>query len=117
VLSPAVSDRVSGSRSGDGSCAAGDRANDRRAIIYKSSYDKAESDQRLGWPGGSLRCGLAILSDVREATGMPVLTDVSIRRAVRAGTQPWMCCDPGFLCRQPDLLAAAGETGGRSTSK
>ena len=54
-------------------------------IIYKSSYDKANRTSASAARGIGIDDGLAILSDVREATGLPVLTDVhTAEQAVRA---------------------------------
>src|SRR5205807_6808221 len=56
--------------------------------------------------------GLAILADVREATGLPVLTDVHAPEQCAIAAQAVDVLQiPAFLCRQTDLLLAAGETG------
>ena len=58
------------------------------------------------------RTGLAILNDVREATGLPVLTDVHAPDQCAPAAQAVDVLQiPAFLCRQTDLLLAAGETG------
>ena len=54
-------------------------------LIYKSSFDKANRTSLNAARGIGLAEGLAILAEVREATGLPVLTDVHARRAVRPG--------------------------------
>ena len=81
-------------------------------LIYKSSFDKANRTSGGSARGMGLDRGLEILAEVKEATGLPMLTDVH---------ESWQCrpvaevCDvlqiPAFLCRQTDLLRAAAETG------
>jgi 2-dehydro-3-deoxyphosphooctonate aldolase (KDO 8-P synthase) len=59
-----------------------------------------------------MAAGLAILAEVREATGMPVLTDVhGPEQCAPAAEAVDVLQIPAFLCRQTDLLIAAGETG------
>jgi 2-dehydro-3-deoxyphosphooctonate aldolase (KDO 8-P synthase) len=82
------------------------------ALIYKTSFDKANRSSLSGARGIGLDKGLPILAEVREQTGLPVLTDVH---------EPGQCAPvaevvdilqiPAFLCRQTDLLLAAGATG------
>ena len=81
-------------------------------IIYKSSFDKANRTSALAERGIGMRDGLGILSDVREATGLPVLTDVhTAEQCAPAAEAVDVLQIPAFLCRQTDLLLAAGETG------
>jgi 2-dehydro-3-deoxyphosphooctonate aldolase (KDO 8-P synthase) len=81
-------------------------------IIYKSSFDKANRTSASAARGIGIDSGLQILSDVREATGMPVLTDVHTAEQCAAAAQAVDVLQiPAFLCRQTDLLLAAGETG------
>jgi 2-dehydro-3-deoxyphosphooctonate aldolase (KDO 8-P synthase) len=81
-------------------------------IIYKSSYDKANRTSASAARGVGMEAGLAILSDVREATGLPVLTDVHAPGQCPSAAQVVDVLQiPAFLCRQTDLLLAAGETG------
>jgi 2-dehydro-3-deoxyphosphooctonate aldolase (KDO 8-P synthase) len=81
-------------------------------IIYKSSYDKANRTSASAARGVGMDAGLEILSDVRAATGLPVLTDVHTEEQCRvAGQVVDVLQIPAFLCRQTDLLLAAGETG------
>ena len=88
----------------------GDRTGVR--IIYKSSYDKANRTSASAARGIGMDAGLQILSDVREATGMPVLTDVHTAEQCGIAAQAVDVLQiPAFLCRQTDLLIAAGETG------
>jgi 2-dehydro-3-deoxyphosphooctonate aldolase (KDO 8-P synthase) len=81
-------------------------------IIYKSSFDKANRTSASAARGIGIDSGLQILSDVREATGLPVLTDVHTAEQCAAAAQAVDVLQiPAFLCRQTDLLLAAGETG------
>ncbi|MGD0102429.1 MAG: 3-deoxy-8-phosphooctulonate synthase [Rhodopila sp.] len=81
-------------------------------IIYKSSYDKANRTSASAARGIGMAAGLAILSDVREATGLPVLTDVHTAEQCGPAAQAVDVLQiPAFLCRQTDLLLAAGQTG------
>ena len=81
-------------------------------VIYKSSYDKANRTSASAARGIGMTSGLAILADVRAETGLPVLTDVHAAEqcAIAAETVDVLQI-PAFLCRQTDLLLAAGETG------
>jgi 2-dehydro-3-deoxyphosphooctonate aldolase (KDO 8-P synthase) len=82
------------------------------ATIYKSSFDKANRTSASAARGIGIEAGLQILSDVREATGLPVLTDVhTAEQCVVAACAVDVLQIPAFLCRQTDLLLAAGETG------
>ncbi|WP_158924689.1 3-deoxy-8-phosphooctulonate synthase [Acidisphaera sp. S103] len=81
-------------------------------IIYKSSYDKANRTSATAERGIGMAAGLAILAEVREATGLPVLTDVhTAADCAPAAEAVDVLQIPAFLCRQTDLLLAAGETG------
>jgi 2-dehydro-3-deoxyphosphooctonate aldolase (KDO 8-P synthase) len=81
-------------------------------LIYKSSYDKANRTSVATARGVGIGDGLAILADVREATGLPVLTDVHAPEQCAIAAQAVDVLQiPAFLCRQTDLLLAAGETG------
>ena len=81
-------------------------------IIYKSSFDKANRTSASAARGIGIDSGLQILSDVREATGLPVLTDVQTAAQCAVAAQAVDVLQiPAFLCRQTDLLVAAGETG------
>ncbi|MEH6772719.1 MAG: 3-deoxy-8-phosphooctulonate synthase [Cereibacter changlensis] len=81
-------------------------------FVFKASYDKANRSSLGTERGLGMQRGLEILARIREEFGCPVLTDVH---------EPGHCapagevCDvlqiPAFLCRQTDLLLAAGETG------
>jgi 2-dehydro-3-deoxyphosphooctonate aldolase (KDO 8-P synthase) len=81
-------------------------------LIYKTSFDKANRSSLRSERGIGLQAGLPVLAEVRERTGLPVLTDIH---------EPAQCAPvaeivdilqiPAFLCRQTDLLLAAGATG------
>lgn len=82
------------------------------ATIYKSSFDKANRTSASAARGIGIEAGLDILAEVRAATGMPVLTDVhTAEQCAVAARAVDVLQIPAFLCRQTDLLLAAGETG------
>jgi 2-dehydro-3-deoxyphosphooctonate aldolase (KDO 8-P synthase) len=81
-------------------------------LIYKSSYDKANRTSAGAARGIGLSQGLDILADVRASTGLPVLTDVHLpEHCPPVAKAVDVLQIPAFLCRQTDLLLAAGETG------
>ncbi len=81
-------------------------------VIYKSSYDKANRTSAGAARGIGMAAGLAILAEVRERFAMPVLTDVHLpEHCAPAAEAVDVLQIPAFLCRQTDLLVAAGETG------
>ncbi len=81
-------------------------------VIYKASYDKANRSRLQAARGPGLEEGLRALERVRAATGLPVLTDVHETGEVRAAAQVADVLQiPAFLCRQTDLLIAAGKAG------
>lgn len=81
-------------------------------LIFKASFDKANRTSLSGARGPGLDKGLEILAQVREKTGLPVLTDIhSPEQAETAAQVVDVIQTPAFLCRQTDLLAAAGKTG------
>ncbi len=81
-------------------------------IVFKASFDKANRTSLNAPRGPGIEEGLRMLMRVREATGLPVTTDIHLpdQAAIVAEV-----CDllqiPAFLARQTDLLVAAGETG------
>jgi 2-dehydro-3-deoxyphosphooctonate aldolase (KDO 8-P synthase) len=80
-------------------------------FVFKASYDKANRTSLKGRRGLGMEAGLRVLEAVR-AMGMPVLTDIhDIAQAREAATVVDVIQIPAFLCRQTDLLIAAGETG------
>jgi len=81
-------------------------------FIFKSSYDKANRTSVAARRGPGIDAGLAILAEVRARLGCPVLTDVHApEQCARAAEAVDVLQIPAFLCRQTDLLLAAGETG------
>ena len=81
-------------------------------VVYKSSYDKANRTSATAARGVGMARGLTILARVREATGLPVLTDVHLPdHCAPAAEAVDILQIPAFLSRQTDLLVAAGETG------
>jgi 2-dehydro-3-deoxyphosphooctonate aldolase (KDO 8-P synthase) len=79
--------------------------------VFKASYDKANRTSLNGKRGLGLEGGLKVLEAVR-AMGMPVLTDIHDADQARAAAAVVDVIQiPAFLCRQTDLLLAAGETG------
>jgi 2-dehydro-3-deoxyphosphooctonate aldolase (KDO 8-P synthase) len=79
--------------------------------VFKASYDKANRTSLKGRRGLGIEAGLAVLEAVR-AMGMPVLTDIHDAEQARLAAQVVDVIQiPAFLCRQTDLLIAAGETG------
>jgi len=81
-------------------------------IIYKASYDKANRSRLRAARGPGLEEGLRALERVRAATGLPILTDVHEPGQVGAAAQVADVLQiPAFLCRQTDLLVAAGKAG------
>ncbi len=81
-------------------------------LIYKSSFDKANRTSAGAARGIGMARGLEILAAVREKFGVPVLTDVhAAHQCAAAAAAVDVLQIPAFLCRQTDLLIAAGETG------
>jgi 2-dehydro-3-deoxyphosphooctonate aldolase (KDO 8-P synthase) len=81
-------------------------------LIYKSSFDKANRTSVAAARGIGLAKGLAILAEIRETLGLPVLTDVHDAAQCAAVAEAVDVLQiPAFLCRQTDLLLAAGATG------
>ncbi|MBI3091895.1 MAG: 3-deoxy-8-phosphooctulonate synthase [Candidatus Tectomicrobia bacterium] len=81
-------------------------------LIYKSSYDKANRTSLTSFRGPGLAEGLRILRRVKEETDLPILTDVhSPDEASQAAAVVDVLQIPAFLCRQTDLLLAAGDSG------
>ncbi len=80
--------------------------------VFKASYDKANRTSVSGQRGLGLESGLAVLADIRREVGCPVLTDVHAPdQCAPAAEAVDILQIPAFLCRQTDLLLAAGETG------
>lgn len=80
--------------------------------IYKSSYDKANRTSNSSFRGPGIALGLSILQEIKEKFNVPILTDIhSPEEAVEAAKVCDILQIPAFLCRQTDLVIAAGETG------
>ena len=80
--------------------------------IFKASYDKANRSNVQSFRGPGIDQGLETLAGVRNKLGIPVITDVHDRHEVAAVAEVVDIIQiPAFLCRQTDLLLAAGKTG------
>ena len=81
-------------------------------LIFKASYDKANRTSVSSYRGPGLTEGLRILAEIKQASGLPVLTDVHEPAQVGPAAE---ICDvlqiPAFLSRQTDLLLEAGRSG------
>ncbi|NMC20731.1 MAG: 3-deoxy-8-phosphooctulonate synthase [Thermogutta sp.] len=81
-------------------------------IVFKASFDKANRTSLRSYRGPGLEQGLRILAEVRKALSLPITTDIHLPDQAAAAAK---VCDllqiPAFLCRQTDLLVAAGATG------
>jgi 2-dehydro-3-deoxyphosphooctonate aldolase (KDO 8-P synthase) len=81
-------------------------------FVYKSSFDKANRSSSDSFRGDGMEFGLDVLAKVREAVGVPVITDIHEPwQAERAAEVADILQIPAFLCRQTDLLIAAAKTG------
>jgi 2-dehydro-3-deoxyphosphooctonate aldolase (KDO 8-P synthase) len=81
-------------------------------FVFKASYDKANRSSLQGVRGLGIEQGLEILGRIRDEFDVPVLTDVhDVGQVGRAAQVVDILQIPAFLCRQTDLLLAAGETG------
>ena len=81
-------------------------------LIYKSSFDKANRSAIESFRGPGLTEGLRVLAAVSAATGLPVLTDVHEPAQCEPAAEVCAVLQiPALLCRQTDLLVAAGRTG------
>ena len=82
------------------------------ALIFKSSFDKANRTSLGAERGIGIDEGLDILAEIRERCGCPVLTDVHLpEQCAAAAGRVDVLQIPAFLCRQTDLVVAAAETG------
>jgi 2-dehydro-3-deoxyphosphooctonate aldolase (KDO 8-P synthase) len=80
--------------------------------IFKASFDKANRTSGTSFRGRGVDAGLAILAAVKAEFGIPVLTDIhESSQAAPVAAVVDVLQIPAFLCRQTDLLVAAGETG------
>ncbi len=80
--------------------------------IFKASYDKANRTSLSGKRGMGIDAGLEVLNNIRKTMGVPVLTDVHTEaQCAIAAEAADVLQIPAFLCRQTDMLLAAGKTG------
>jgi 2-dehydro-3-deoxyphosphooctonate aldolase (KDO 8-P synthase) len=87
-------------------------AKHRTPVIFKSSYKKGNRTSGLSFKGVGMDEALSILAEVRKETALPVLTDVHAVSEVAAAAEVADVLQiPAFLCRQTELLEAAGRTG------
>lgn len=81
-------------------------------LVFKSSFDKANRSSTTSSRGPGMDAGLALLSEVRERAGVPVITDIHESWQAEPVAQAVDALQiPAFLCRQTDLLLAAAATG------
>ncbi|MGW8311638.1 MAG: 3-deoxy-8-phosphooctulonate synthase [Desulfuromonadales bacterium] len=81
-------------------------------LIFKASYDKANRTSVKSYRGPGLLEGLKILQSVKQATGLPILSDIHDVSQVKPAAEVLDILQvPAFLSRQTDLLVAAGESG------
>jgi 2-dehydro-3-deoxyphosphooctonate aldolase (KDO 8-P synthase) len=82
------------------------------ALVYKTSFDKANRTSAKGARGLGLDASLPVFAEIKAKLGVPVLTDVhEADQCARAAEVVDVLQIPAFLCRQTDLLVAAAETG------
>ena len=81
-------------------------------LIFKASFDKANRTSVSSYRGPGIKEGLRILAKVKEALGVPVLSDIhSIEQISPAAEVLDVLQIPAFLCRQTDLVVAAAKSG------
>jgi len=81
-------------------------------LIFKASFDKANRTSHGSFRGPGTEQGLAVLGSIREDLRVPVLTDIHEVEQVKPAAAVVDCLQiPAFLCRQTDLLVAAGKSG------
>ncbi|MEX0643703.1 MAG: 3-deoxy-8-phosphooctulonate synthase [Parvularculaceae bacterium] len=81
-------------------------------LVYKTSFDKANRTSETSARGVGLKAALPIFAEIREKTGLPVVTDVHDAAQCAAVAEAVDILQiPAFLCRQTDLLLAAAATG------
>jgi len=82
------------------------------SFIFKASFDKANRSSIAGYRGPGMDQGLQWLGEIRQSLSIPVLTDIHDPSQADAIAAVVDCIQiPAFLCRQTDLLLAAGNTG------
>jgi 2-dehydro-3-deoxyphosphooctonate aldolase (KDO 8-P synthase) len=81
-------------------------------LVFKTSFDKANRTSLASGRGVGLSAALPIFAEIREVTGLPVLTDVhAAEQCATVAEAVDILQIPAFLCRQTDLLVAAAATG------
>ena len=81
-------------------------------LVFKSSFDKANRSSVDSFRGPGLQTGLEWLQRIKEASGLPVVTDIHAPEQARPVADVADVLQiPAFLCRQTDLLLAAAKTG------
>lgn len=81
-------------------------------FVFKASFDKANRTSIDSFRGPGLEKGLEILAEVKKRFGVPIVTDIhEPHQAAPAAKVADILQIPAFLCRQTDLLLAAGDTG------
>ena len=81
-------------------------------LVYKTSYDKANRTSAASPRGVGMDAAMAVFAEIRETVGLPVLTDVhETSHCAPVAEAVDVVQIPAFLCRQTDLLLAAGRTG------
>jgi 2-dehydro-3-deoxyphosphooctonate aldolase (KDO 8-P synthase) len=82
------------------------------ALVYKTSFDKANRTSAKSNRGIGLDAALSIFAEIRERLGLPILTDVhEMQQCARVAEVADVLQIPAFLCRQTDLILAAAATG------
>ncbi|MBF0528148.1 MAG: 3-deoxy-8-phosphooctulonate synthase [Deltaproteobacteria bacterium] len=80
--------------------------------VFKASYDKANRTSINSYRGPGLKDGLAMLTEIKRRTGIPVMSDVHEVAQVEAAAEVLDVIQiPAFLCRQTDLVVAVARTG------
>ncbi|MEX2189754.1 MAG: 3-deoxy-8-phosphooctulonate synthase [Bacteroidota bacterium] len=81
-------------------------------VVFKASYKKANRTSKSGFSGIGMDESLSVLSDVKRQFGMPILTDIHLPEEAKTAAEVADVLQiPAFLCRQTELLEAAGKTG------
>src|SRR5262245_26096234 len=81
-------------------------------LVFKACFDKANRTSGAAFRGAGMESGLKVLARVKEATGLPVTTDIhESYQAEPVGAVCDLLQIPAFLARQTDLLVAAAKTG------
>jgi len=81
-------------------------------FVFKASFDKANRTSIDSFRGPGAEAGLELLAAIRDEVGVPVMTDIHLPEHARAAAgRVDVVQVPAFLCRQTDLLVAAGESG------